>query len=274
MELVQTGFPNRPLMLRRGSSGIGALAGGLLGGLLFVTLTGAGIWYFLPDLLSDGALSAAGIDVLDGRVEGRCETRKAVFTTCDLHVHYLTHDRRWHDHEVHLLLLGKIDDSAPLHIRYAKANAELVGTSWGADALTNRWITLVGLAVLLTILAGSLVWTGIRGFRIGRSLAAAARAPQPIAVTLTGVKGDRRRRTWSYTWSDGGRARTGSRVLKIKAEPLLLDAAGTRALALLAPDGRAHLLAKDFDPVMLTATEQQSVRAALAGAFGRLSPVA
>lgn len=266
-------FPRRELELRRRITGIPGLLFGVIGGVLILAGALWTAWEYVPGLLADAELQRNGEYAADGRIGGRCTTHRHVLTTCNVDVHYQTQDKAWLDHEIHIMTLGSLDQNTPLEIRYDRNHPESVGISWGFVLLTNRWITFGVMEALLLTFAVFAVMAGVKARKTALSLAAAVQRPEPIAVTIT--KGVRARRavTWFFHWTQDGRVRKGSGTVRGgDTRPFFLDAGANQALALLGPDGRAHLLRSDLDPVVLTDSERRVLQDAVARGPGAPSP--
>jgi hypothetical protein len=260
-EAVLTAFPRRQLNLQHRIGNRLWPAFIILFGLGMAGF-GAGIaWNYLPGILTEHALASNAAEATPTRVGGECRTQRAFITTCTLELSYNAEDKRSYRASLPIFVFGSFDHSQRVAIRHDRANPLRVGTNWGQDALTNRWIAMTVSSLFMLAIGVVSIIGAAKMLRATRRQHLLAQAPQPGVVTVTGgAKQNRFTTNWSYVWFDGQRQLSATDGLSAKSEPFWVNPGAGHALALVGADGASVLLDRDLKRVNLTDGERQALQ--------------
>jgi hypothetical protein len=181
---------------------------------------------------------------------------------CEYDANYVTRDGISRTRHIETLtFFQEPDRHMPFAVRYETASPNHVSTSWGVGLLVNRTITaLLGWVFLLSLIPYT-VWLVINPRRLRRKMQAIGEQPTPVEVKFLKVFANPHApiATISYSWEDSmGRPMKASTHLHGTREPFWLDAAKTKMLALVGPEGNAQLL--DEKLALVSLTEQERAR--------------
>jgi len=237
MTSFETLLPNRPVRVLRSGKGqfwplvVVLVALGLVGGLLY--------WQ-APPLWRDYQISRDYSIVAKGEVRGgRCETRKAVFTDCNVDIAYPAGGaQRLKQIEFMFLSFGSGGDYIVDVVRSNTA-PDQVTISLALEKLWNR-VALAGvfLAILLAML-----WAGLRGFVQGRASAKLLQPVRltPIAAAITNSQDSGIGSTIAFHYApDANTTRKSSGFFKRKEKPLIFG--DGLSLAVLPEGGKDPIL--------------------------------
>ena len=265
MDAIRRAFPKRPIRVRRGG-GVAALVLGSVVGLAFLAGAAGLDAYYLPGILRDVALAEKGEEAIQSRLEGECTVHRGVVSDCSIDVTYMTATGGSFVTEQDYLLFGEIDDSGQAYVLYAPDDPTVAATTWGIDALSNRWAALGVFSLVLGGLGVGALGAGVSTWRRGRRFKAAAAEPLPIPVTVARVTPQGKRGFHvSYHYRDvSGVDRNGKQSFGPKEGALVIDGQGQTVLALQGAKGDAHLLDRDLLRLDLTDGERDGILAAIA----------
>lgn len=232
-------LPARPLTLKRGViSTPGAYYFStpiLLAIAIFMVVTEG------PGILRDYKISQNPLVVENGNINGTCNTRKAVFTTCEVDLTYDHGDQRY-EKNVEVMFVDFHSGGYETGIVISADDPELATISLGLDMLWNRIITLAVFAVLLGGGGLAMIFLVLRILRVRGQL----RHPAPLTVIPVEIMGiDKRRNRVSVTYADRLSERKTKRVAFTRfeegQEPIIIGDAGKNAVALAVWHGNTSL---------------------------------
>jgi hypothetical protein len=235
---VLAAFPNRALSLARTRQPLAAIVIVLA---LAAAFASGGIWAlasWLPDILVDRAVGANGATV-QGRVAYDCSRgSRGRFLTCELAITVTGADKQTRTATQSLLIAGGPERLPPfMRIRQDPGNPARIGTEFGYEYLTARWIALLLLAGGMFALAGLCLGAIVFGnMRIKRRQAIAA-VGHPAIVSAHCVRRSKVASTWDVVWHDGQQERHIRQSLDAGQEPFWIDPVEGEALALLGVKG-------------------------------------
>lgn len=225
-------------------------------------------WWQWPGLARDYAIRNNPFELSDYDLrEGKCTTRKAIFTNCEADVAYVVDGQR---HEAHIELMfvsfSSGDYSASLVVDSDEPSKATL--SIGLDHYWNRVIVFV-------LFAGGLAWLGLALVRSSWRIGAAnrrARTPQrwqPQVVAVEAVKQSLGRTLVTYRYPSGRGKRTAQAYARFRGgeSPLFLRGEDDAPLALAlrpAEGGIPALLDEGLQRIDLTPAERAAAQAALA----------
>lgn len=250
---LRAAFPDRPLNV---SGPISTWRNWVFGLLLFPI--GIGWWAgasLLPAILTDLELRGGAIPV-QGRVEGRCQTKYGLLQTCDMVV---TSGRGKDGNAIRQSLeyvfVEPHSGSYSVQVMADPARPGLLTTDMGLNHLTNRAITLAVVAAFglaMGVAAIALMRSGGKQKRLLRSMSGHRLTPVPAYVV-------RDREGWKVTPADGGGTSTWQ--LPRKAEPFWLSPSQGIALAVTTPGSALFPLDRDLRWADLTEGERAGLKA-------------
>ncbi|MGO4482858.1 hypothetical protein EFD55_08870 [Rhizobium pisi] len=205
-----------------------------------------------PGLIRDFQISRKPLVLENGDVQnGRCTTRKAIFTDCEARLVY-SYGGRNYDTEVEVMFVDFHTGDYETGLVISADHPELATISLGLDMLWNRIITLTVFVVLLGGMSLGTIFLGLRIWRVNSQLRRPAMlTPVPVEVTAF----DRKRGILSITYNDKIAAdKTGRSAytrMKKGEEPLIVGQANGKAIGLAVRHGNTAL------PVLLDARLQR-----------------
>jgi hypothetical protein len=232
---------------------------------LLVSCVGIGFLSFAiysstVSLVDDYRLRTATPAVRSHLTDGVCHMW--LIEDCEYDANYTTRDGASLKRHVELMTVFQDpDEHMRFIVRYDPASPDHISTSWGVGLLLNRTITaFVGWLFLLSLIP-SAVWMATNPRRLRRKMQAIGEQPTPVEVTFLKAYTPPRAQsaTISYSWTDSmGQPKKASTELRGAREPFWLDAAKTRMLALVGPNGQSQLL--DEKLALVSLTEQERAR--------------
>ncbi len=178
----------------------------------------------------------------DGDVRnGRCSTRKAVFTDCEARLVYSYNGRKY-DTEVKVMFVDFHIGDYETGLVISADHPELATMSLGLDMLWNRIITLAVFCVILGGMSLGTLFLALRIWRVKGQLRQPALL-KPIPVEITAF--DRRRNILSITYNDkiaGDKTgRSAYTRMKKGQEPMIVGEANGKAVGLAVRHGKTAL---------------------------------
>lgn len=186
-----------------------------------------------PGVIRDIKINQNPLTLEDGDVQnGRCTTRKAIFTTCEAHLAYQYQGRSFGS-DVELMFIDLHVGDYEANLVISADHPEMATISLGLDKLWNRIITLAVFTVILAALVIGSTFTGIRTLLARRQLPRPATLT-PIPVEITAY--NRRRGTLSITYRDSvvddKTGRIAFTVMQGDEEPLIIGQAKGKPVGL------------------------------------------
>lgn len=221
-----------------------------------------------PGVIRDYQISQNPLVLENGDVQnGRCTTRKAIFTDCEARLVY-NYGGRDYDTEVEVMFVDFHTGDYETGLVISADHPELATMSLGLDMLWNRIITLTVFVILLGGMSLGMIFLGIRIWRVkGQLRRPAMLNPVPVEVTAF----DRKRGVLSITYNDKIAAdKTGRSAytrMKNGEEPLIVGEAKGKAIGLAVRHGNTALpvlLDDRLQRVELTNDERAAALASLA----------
>lgn len=219
-------------------------------------------------MIRDYQISQNPLVLENGDVQnGRCTTRKAIFTDCEARLVY-NYGGRDYDTEVEVMFVDFHTGDYETGLVISADHPELATMSLGLDMLWNRIITLTVFVILLGGMSLGMIFLGIRIWRVkGQLRRPAMLNPVPVEVTAF----DRKRGVLSITYNDKIAAdKTGRSAytrMKNGEEPLIVGEAKGKAIGLAVRHGNTALpvlLDDRLQRVELTDDERAAALASLA----------
>lgn len=172
---------------------------------------------------------------------GRCTTRKAIFTDCEARLIY-SYNGKNYDTEVEVMFVDFHMGDYETVLVISADHPELATMSLGLDKLWNRIITLSVLTVLLGGMAVGMIFLTLRIWRVkGQLRQPAVLMPVPVEITAF----DRKRDVLSITYNDkiasDKTGRSSYTRMKQGREPLIVGAANGKPLGLAVRHGKTAL---------------------------------
>ncbi|WP_156170608.1 hypothetical protein [Luteimonas sp. FCS-9] len=264
MSNLQALLPQRDLRFTRNALGMG---GGFLLALLAFVVAGAIAWWQLPGLLQDQQIRSNPLELEDYDLrDGRCTTRKAVFTDCEADVAYEVDGVAYEKH-ISLLFVSFSRGDYATSLVVAADDPSKAALSIGLERFWNRvvfFLVLFGIFAALGVVA---IVTRLRNGRVN----GAARQPQrwiPEPVEIKAAQASFGGTVVTYAYGKlPGRAAGKQNVRFAKREaPLLVDTPDgeTQALAVRpAAGGVPLLLDAGLRRIDLTEAEREAAFAVL-----------
>ncbi|MBB2750729.1 UNVERIFIED_ORG: hypothetical protein GGI57_001405 [Rhizobium aethiopicum] len=221
-----------------------------------------------PGVIRDFQINQNPLVLENGDVQnGKCTTRKAVFTDCEARLVY-SYGGRNYDTEVEVMFVDFHTGDYETDLVISADHPELATMSLGLDMLWNRIITLTVFVVLLGGMSLGMIFLGMRIWRVKGQLRRPARLI-PIPVEISAF--DRKRGVLSITYNDKIAAdKTGRSAytrMKSGQEPLIVGEANGKAIGMAVRHGNTALpvlLDDRLQRVELTDAERTAALAPLA----------
>jgi hypothetical protein len=221
-----------------------------------------------PGIYRDIQISQNPLTLDSGAVQnGRCTTRKAIFTDCEARLvyRYNGHD---YDTNVEVMFVDFHVGDYETGLVISADHPELATISLGLDKLWNRFITLTVLTVLLGGLVVGMIFLTLRIWRVKSQLRhPAVLLPVPVEITAF----DRKRGVLSITYDDkiasDKTGRSSYTRMKNGEEPLIIGSANGKSVGLAVRHGKTALpvlLDNRLQRVLLTDEERTTALAPFA----------
>lgn len=253
-------FPTRPLQIAPKS-----VSAPKLGVFAIVILLALGLFLTIwqaPGLWRDAQIKLDPVATEDfGLIEGECETRQLVFTSCDTHFLYQV-DEQIYEEEASFMFLDWSNSDYEVEVIYSAKDPTLASLSLGIDKFWNR---LAIWGVLVALFYGSAIWMAYLMVRTARDRRSLSRPGvlTPIGVEIRNVQAKRRSSFITYGEKTDKRfKRNYFTKFQKGAEPLYLyDAEGKPyGLAVKHEGSRAPVL---LDQALMRVEMTDAERAAL-----------
>lgn len=224
-------FPLRPLRLDRSAVSIPLAAFWappvLIAIIAFMVFTEG------PGLLRDYEISRNPVVVEDATiVDGKCTTRKAIFTTCSAGLIY-NHDGTRHESDVEIMFVDLHAGDYETDVVMSGDNPALATLSLGLDKLMNRAISSAILLMLLVAGIIALVLQGMRAAATKRRIAKPALlAPVPVLLTSVQRKNGRFVIAYADRLATDKTGRVANTRFARGQEPLIIGEEGKNPVAL------------------------------------------
>lgn len=195
-----------------------------------------------PGILRDWTISQNPITLDSGDIrDGKCETRKGVFTTCSAHLNY-TYNGQNYDKDVELMFVDLHSGDYEADLVISADHPDLATLGLGIEKLWNRIITLAAFVALLGGASIAMVFQIFRGWRARQRFRQPAQlVPVPVEITAF----DRRRKRLRVTYTDKIAGKKTGRVVytrfELGQEPLLVGESGGKAVGLAVWHGNTAL---------------------------------
>ena len=220
-----------------------------------------------PGVYRDFQISQNPLVLESGDIQnGRCTTRKAIFTDCEARLVY-SYNGKNYDTEVEVMFVDFHMGDYETGLVISADHPELATMSLGLDKLWNRIMTLSILTVLLGGMGVGMIFLTLRIWRVkGQLRQPAVLMPVPVEITAF----DRKRDVLSITYNDkiasDKTGRSSYTRMKQGQEPLIVGAANGKPLGLAVRHGKTALpVLLDSGPSACLANER--------GADGRAGAV-
>lgn len=264
MTHLETLLPQRNLHFTRNVLGMG---GGYLLALLLLVLAGALAWWQAPGLLRDQHIRSTPLELEDYDLrDGRCTTRKAVFTDCEADVAYTVDGVDYETH-ISLMFLSTSRGDYETSLIVAADDPGLATLSIGLERFWNRLVFF--LVVFGALFVGGIVCivTAARNARINR----ASRQPQRWSAELVEIRAVQSSFggtlvTYAHGPGAGRRAPKANTRFRKRETPLLIESADGASYAIAlrpAAGGTPLMLDAALQRVDLTETERAAAFSAL-----------
>lgn len=195
-----------------------------------------------PGVVRDIQISQNPLVLDDGDVQnGRCKTRKAIFTDCEARLVY-NYEGQNYSTDVEVMFVDFHVGNYETDLVISADHPELATMTLALDKLWNRIITL---AAFIALLGGSsvvMVFLGLRIWRVRRQLRHPAKL---VAVPVEITAFDRRRGTLSITYNDkiadDKTGRSAYTRMRNGQEPFVIGEANGKAVGLAVRHGDTAL---------------------------------
>ncbi|CAN5723392.1 hypothetical protein BH11PSE3_BH11PSE3_42140 [soil metagenome] len=240
MPLPILALPNRPLALARDV--IATPRAYFWATPVLLAITGFLFVSEAPGVIRDFQISQNPLVLEDGDVQnGRCRTRKAIFTDCEARLVYKFRGKSY-DTEVEVMFVDFHTGNYETGLVISADHPELATMSLGLDKLWNRIITLTVFVVLLGGMSLAMLFMALRIWRVkGRLRNPAVLTPVPVEITAF----DRKRNILSVTYNDkiaGDKTgRSAYTRMKMGEEPLIVGQANGKPVGLAVRHGDTAL---------------------------------
>ncbi|MDO1584411.1 hypothetical protein [Rhizobium oryzicola] len=225
-----------------------------------------------PGLLRDYQISQSPLPLDDGDIDnGRCTTRKFVFTDCEAQLRYSYQGQSYSSH-VEVMFVDFHMGDYETGIVIASDHPELATMSLGLDKLWNRIITFSTLCVLLLGSSLAMLFLGLRIWRVKGQLGhPALLTPIPVEISSVQNKKGRLFITYSDKIADGKTKRTAYTHMREGEEPIIIGENGGKPVAMAVRHGSTALpvlLDRQLRRIDLTDQERTAALAPLASLVG------
>lgn len=169
-------LPDRPLKLTPGS--ISPPGAALFIVVVMLVVGGALAWWQGPDIWRDWQISQNPVTVEDSDVRnGKCTTRKAIFTECEAHVAY-NYQGQHYESDIALMFVDFHSGDYWVDVVISADKPHLATLSLGVEKIWNRIVMLAAFAILFIGGAAMILWQRARARKASRAL------EQPSRLTL------------------------------------------------------------------------------------------
>lgn len=195
-----------------------------------------------PGVVRDFQISQNPLVLEDGDVQnGRCKTRKAIFTDCEARLVY-SHGGRNYATDVEVMFVDLHFGDYETGLVISADHPELATLTLALDKLWNRIITLTVFVLLLGGMGLAMVFLALRIWRVSRQL----RQPAKLTVVPVEITAfDRKSNILSVTYNDKiAEDRTGRSAytrMRSGEEPLVVGEANGKAVGLAVRHGDTAL---------------------------------
>ena len=263
MSDVAAAFPRRPVSIL-GSGAPSPWLAWLIGAACLAATVALAVWT-LPAFIRDLGIMQNPIVVQDASIRNaKCTTRKFVFVDCEASIAYRVGGQTYQDSRS-IFFLDMHSGNYRSGVVRSATRPQDATLSIAIDYFWNRALTVGIFAGLLLLGAGAGLMTGLRNFRLGRTVGSEAMPIEATPVDLTEVK-----KGWfgtsSFTFKApvDGKARTFVSKFGKEEEPLV-SADGTCWAVIPAGVPTAVLLDRDLARLELSDEERQRIWAAASG---------
>jgi hypothetical protein len=265
-------FPSRPVAVR--GNVIQPPRGYAFLTLMMLVFAGLIAFWQAPDLIKDIEISKHPLVLQDGNIrDGRCTTRKGVFTDCEAHLAY-DYNGKHYERDVELFFVDLHVGDYETDMVISSEKPELATLTIGLDKLWNRVISLAAIVLIMVAVAIGLLFQAFRAGRVRRMLRHPAELTA-IPVEITAF--DRSRRGLAVTYADKLSSHRTNRAAHTHfapgEEPLVIgltegkgrkpgNTKGSQAVGLAVRHGRAPLpilLDSKLDRLELTEEERRAI---------------
>lgn len=185
-----------------------------------------------PGIVRDYTISQNPFVIQNGDINGKCTTRKAVFTTCEVDLAY-EYDGRKYEKDVEVMFVDFHAGDYETGIVISADKPELATISLGLDMLWNRIITLAAFVLLLGGGGIAMIFLTMRILRVRAQLRRPALlTPVPVEITAIDKKRARLAVTYADRLSDRKTKRVAYTHFEPGQEPIIVGDAGNNAVAL------------------------------------------
>ncbi len=223
MTLTLPSLPDRPLRLAPGTvSGprlfLFALA-------IFLLIGGAIAWWQTPGLIRDWQISRNPVVLYDGDIRnGKCTTRKGIFTDCEAHLAY-DYNGRHYESDVTLMFVDLHSGDYEVDLVISGDKPELATMSLGLEKLWNRLTVFALFTLLFFGMAAMLVRQKLRAARASAALARPGRLTL-VPAEITQVQEARGNSFVTYRPAEGAKTVLLARFAKGEEPLVVQDATG------------------------------------------------
>lgn len=240
MSMTSLILPSRPLSLRKDS--LSTPNAYFWSTPIILALTIFLLIWQAPGVYRDFQISQNPLPLEQGDVrDGRCTTRKAIFTDCEARLVY-TYGGKSYDQEVRIMFVDFHVGDYETGLVISADHPELATMSLGLDKLWNRIITLAAFGVFMLGLSLGMIFLGLRIARAKSRLSQPAKL-MPVPVEIMAF--DRRRGRLAVTYADKiASDKTGRTVytrMQQGEEPLIVGVNGNNPVALAVRHGDTSL---------------------------------
>ena len=205
-----------------------------------------------PGIYRDFQISQNPLVLESGDVQnGRCTTRKAIFTDCEARLVY-SYNGQSYDTEIEIMFVDFHTGDYETGLVISVDHPELATMSLGLDKLWNRITTLAAFTLFLGGMGVGMIFLALRIWRVKGQLRRPALL-SPVAVEITAF--DRKRDILSITYNDkiasDKTGRSAYTRMSEGEEPLIIDEADGKPVGLAVRHGKMAL------PVLLDSRLQR-----------------
>lgn len=193
-----------------------------------------------PGILQDYKISQNPLTI-DGDIDGECQTRKAVVTSCEATLTY-DYDGGRYEKNIDVMFVDMHSGDYETDLVISADQPELATISLALDKLWSRIFIFAAFTVAFTGLFLAPIFQAIRVLRARGQFARPARlTPVPVEITAMENKGRRLSATYADTLSERKTGRTAHTRFARGEEPLIVGRTGGNAVALAVWHGDAAL---------------------------------
>ncbi|WP_092933669.1 hypothetical protein [Rhizobium sp. 9140] len=195
-----------------------------------------------PGVLRDFAISQNPVLIEDGDVQnGRCTTRKAIFTDCEARLVY-SYGGKDYASDVEIMFVDFHVGDYETGLVISGDHPELATISLGLDRLWNRFITLTLFVLFLGGLGIGMIFLSLRIWRVrGQLRHPAMLVPVPVEIAAFDRKRSILSITYNDTVADDKTKRSAYTRMRNGEEPLIVGTSGTKPVALAVRHGNTAL---------------------------------